>query len=176
MSLLHGFDLALTGTNLLFCLIGVTVGQVVGVLPGLGPVAGTAMLIPLTYGLGPTTAVIMLAGIFYGAMYGGTITSVLINVPGEGAPVITCMDGYQRAKQGRGGNALGVAAIGSFVGGVVAVLSLTFLGPTLARYALKFGPPEFFSLMVFGLLLLVGLIGKSVIKGLISASEASVSI
>ena len=169
MSLLHGFDVALTGTNLLFCLIGVTVGQIVGVLPGLGPVAGTAMLIPLTYGLGPTTAVIMLAGIFYGAMYGGTITSVLINVPGEGASVITCMDGYQMAKQGRGGNALGVAAIGSFIGGVIAVLSLTFLGPTLARYALKFGPPEFFSLMVFGLLLLVGLIGKSVIKGLIAA-------
>ena len=167
--LLHGFELAITPTNLLFCLIGVTVGQVVGVLPGLGPVAGTAMLIPLTYGLSPTTAVIMLAGIFYGAMYGGTITSVLINVPGEGASVITCIDGYQMAKQGRGGNALGVAAIGSFVGGIIAVLFLTFLGPSLAKYALKFGPPEFFSLMVFGLLLLVGLIGKSVIKGLISA-------
>ena len=167
--LLHGFELALTPTNLLFCLIGVTVGQIVGVLPGLGPVAGTAMLIPLTYALSPTTAVIMLAGIFYGAMYGGTITSVLINVPGEGASVITCIDGYQMAKQGRGGHALGVAAIGSFVGGCVAVLFLTFLGPTLAKYALKFGPPEFFSLMVFGLLLLVGLIGKSVIKGLIAA-------
>ena len=111
MSLMHGFDLALTANNLLFCLIGVTVGQFVGVLPGLGPVAGTAMLIPLTYALSPTTAVIMLAGIFYGAMYGGTITSVLINVPGEGASVITCMDGYQMAKQGRGGNALGVATI-----------------------------------------------------------------
>lgn len=167
--LLHGFELAFTPTNLLFCLIGVTVGQIVGVLPGLGPVAGTAMLIPLTYGLTPTAAVIMLSGIFYGAMYGGTITSVLINVPGEGASVITCIDGYQMARQGRGGNALGVAAIGSFIGGVIAVLFLTFLGPSLARYALKFGPPEFFSLMVFGLLLLVGLIGKSVIKGLISA-------
>ena len=167
--LLHGFELAFTPTNLLFCLIGVTVGQIVGVLPGLGPVAGTAMLIPLTYGLTPTAAVIMLSGIFYGAMYGGTITSVLINVPGEGASVITCIDVYQMARQGRGGNALGVAAIGSFIGGVIAVLFLTFLGPSLARYALKFGPPEFFSLMVFGLLLLVGLIGKSVIKGLISA-------
>lgn len=169
MLLLHGFEMALTPTNLLFCLIGVFVGQIVGVLPGLGPVAGTAMLIPLTYSLGPTTAVIMLAGIFYGAMYGGTITSVLINVPGEGASVITCIDGYQMAKQGRGGHALGVAAIGSFVGGCIAVLFLTFLGPILAKYALNFGPPEFFSLMIFGLLLLVGLIGKSVIKGLIAA-------
>ncbi len=169
MSLLHGFELALTPTNMLFCLIGVFVGQIVGVLPGLGPVAGTAMLIPLTYALSPTTAVIMLAGIFYGAMYGGTITSVLINVPGEGASVITCIDGYKMAKQGRGGHALGVAAIGSFIGGCIAVVFLTFLGPTLAKYALKFGPPEFFSLMVFGLLLLVGLIGKSVIKGLIAA-------
>lgn len=167
--LLNGFSEALTPINLLFCLIGVAVGQFVGVLPGLGPVAGTAMLIPLTYSLGPIPAIIMLSGIFYGAMYGGTITSVLINVPGEGASVITCIDGYQMARQGRAGSALGVAAIGSFIGGIVAVLSLTFLGPTLAAYALKFGPPEFFSLMIFGLLLLVGLIGKSVIKGLIAA-------
>jgi putative tricarboxylic transport membrane protein len=170
LSLLHGFSLAVTPVNLLFCLIGVTIGQVVGVLPGLGPVAGTAMLIPLTYALSPATAIIMLSGIFYGAMYGGTITSVLINVPGEGASVITCIDGYQMAKQGRAGHALGVAAVGSFIGGCVAVLFLTFLGPSLAKYALKFGPPEFFSLMVFGLLLLVGLIGKSIIKGLIAAS------
>ncbi|WP_263771241.1 tripartite tricarboxylate transporter permease [Propionivibrio soli] len=169
ISLLHGFQAALTPTNLLFCFIGVLVGQIVGVLPGLGPVAGTAMLIPLTYALSPTTAVIMLAGIFYGAMYGGTITSVLINVPGEGASVITCIDGYKMAKQGRGGHALGVAAIGSFIGGCIAVFFLTFLGPVLAKYALKFGPPEFFSIMIFGLLLLVGLIGKSVIKGLIAA-------
>lgn len=167
--LLNGFGDALTPTNLLFCLIGVAVGQFVGVLPGLGPVAGTAMLIPLTYSLGPIPAIIMLSGIFYGAMYGGTITSVLINVPGEGASVITCIDGYQMARQGRGGSALGVAAIGSFIGGLIAVLSLTFLGPSLAEYALRFGPPEFFSIMVFGLLLLVGLIGKSVIKGLIAA-------
>lgn len=167
--LLNGFGDALTPTNLLFCLIGVAVGQFVGVLPGLGPVAGTAMLIPLTYNLGPIPAIIMLSGIFYGAMYGGTITSVLINVPGEGASVITCIDGYQMARQGRGGSALGVAAIGSFIGGIIAVLSLTFLGPSLAEYALQFGPPEFFSIMVFGLLLLVGLIGKSVIKGLIAA-------
>lgn len=167
--LLHGFALALTPTNLLFCFIGVFAGQIVGVLPGLGPVAGTAMLIPLTYSLGPIPAVIMLAGIFYGAMYGGTITSVLINVPGEGASVITCIDGYQMARQGRAGHALGVAAVGSFIGGIIAILFLTFLGPALARYAIQFGPPEFFSIMVFGLLLLVGLIGQSIIKGLIAA-------
>ncbi|HWR38530.1 MAG TPA: tripartite tricarboxylate transporter permease [Patescibacteria group bacterium] len=167
--LMQGFAAALTPMNFLFCLLGVTVGQFVGVLPGLGPVAGTAMLIPLTYGLDPIPSIILLSGIFYGAMYGGTITSVLINVPGEGASVITCIDGYQMAKQGRAGHALGVAAIGSFVGGIVAVLSLTFLGPSLAKYAMQFGPPEFFSLMLFGLLLLVGLIGKSIIKGMIAA-------
>jgi putative tricarboxylic transport membrane protein len=167
--LMHGFETALTLSNLLFCFMGVAVGMFVGVLPGLGPVAGTAMLIPLTFGMEAIPAVIMLSGIFYGAMYGGTITSVLINTPGESASVITCFDGYQMAKQGRAGVALGVAAIGSFIGGVVAILSLTFLGPTLAKFALKFGPPEFFSIMLFGLLLLVGLMGKSVVKGLIAA-------
>lgn len=169
ISLMHGFESAVTLSNLLFCIIGVTVGMFVGVLPGLGPVAGTALLIPLTFSMDPIPAVIMLSGIFYGAMYGGTITSVLINTPGESASVITCIDGYQMAKQGRGGVALGVAAIGSFVGGLVAVLCLTFLGPSLAAFALSFGPPEFLCLMLFGLLLLVGLMGKSVVKGLIAA-------
>jgi putative tricarboxylic transport membrane protein len=166
--LLHGFQTALTLQNLFFCLVGVTVGMFIGVLPGLGPVAGTAILIPITFGLAPTPAIIMLAGIFYAAMYGGTITSVLINTPGESASVITCLDGYQMARQGRAGAALGVAAIGSFIGGVVAVVCLTFLGPQIARAALSFGPPEFFSVMMFGLLLIVGLIGKSVVKGLIA--------
>ncbi|MEW6549488.1 MAG: tripartite tricarboxylate transporter permease, partial [Spirochaetota bacterium] len=153
--LMQGFATALTWNNLLFCLIGVGVGMFIGVLPGLGPVAGTAILIPLTFGLEPTPAIIMLAGIFYAAMYGGTITSVLINTPGESASVITCIDGYQMARQGRAGAALGVAAIGSVIGGIVAILSLTFIGPTLARFAIKFGPPEFFSVMMFGLLLIV---------------------
>lgn len=166
--LMQGFATALTWNNLLFCLIGVGVGMFIGVLPGLGPVAGTAILIPLTFGLEPTPAIIMLAGIFYAAMYGGTITSVLINTPGESASVITCIDGYQMARQGRAGAALGVAAIGSFIGGIVAILSLTFIGPTLARFAIKFGPPEFFSVMMFGLLLIVGLMGKSIVKGLIA--------
>lgn len=168
MALIHGFEDVLTVSRLIACVIGVSVGMFVGVLPGLGPVAGTAMLIPITFGMEPVTAIIMLAGIFYGAMYGGTITSVLINTPGEAASVITCLDGHQMAKQGRAGVALGVAAIGSFIGGVVAILCLTFLGPPLAKVALKFGPPEFFALMLFGLLLIVGLIGKSVLKGLIA--------
>ncbi|MEC1523862.1 tripartite tricarboxylate transporter permease [Neobacillus niacini] len=169
MSLLQGFETALTLQNLLYCLIGVSVGMFVGVLPGLGPVAGTAILIPMTYGMEPVSAIIMLSGIFYGGMYGGTITSVLINTPGETASVITCIDGHQMAKKGRAGVALGVAAIGSFIGGVVAIIALALVGPKLAKYALQFGPPEYFSLMFFGLLLLVALMGKSLIKGLIAA-------
>ena len=168
-ALIDGFGVALSLSNLVYCLTGVTIGMLVGVLPGIGPVAGTAILIPLTFGMEPVAAIIMLSGIFYGAMYGGTITSVLINVPGESASVVTCIDGYEMAKQGRGGAALGVAAIGSFIGGIVAVLCLTFLGPPLASFALRFGPPEFFSLMLFGLLLIVGLMGKSVLRGLIAA-------
>jgi putative tricarboxylic transport membrane protein len=167
--LLSGFEHALTLGNLLYCLIGVSIGMFVGVLPGLGPVAGTALLIPLTYGMEPTSAIIMLSGIFYGSMYGGTITSVLINTPGESASVITCIDGYQMAKQGRAGTALGVAAIGSFIGGITAILGLTFLGPPLAEFALRFGPPEYFSLLLLGLLMLVGLMGKSIVRGLLAA-------
>ena len=167
--LLGGFITALEGYNLLNCIIGVTIGMFVGILPGIGPVAGTAILIPITFGMDPIAAIIMLSGIFYGAMYGGTITSVLINVPGESASVITCIDGYQMAKQGRAGVALGVSALGSFVGGIVAILLLTFLGPSIARVALNFGPPEFFALMLFGLLLIVGLMGKSILKGLMAA-------
>lgn len=169
VSLFHGFESALTGWNLIYCFIGVTVGMMVGVLPGLGPVAGTAILIPLTFGMSPVSAIIMLSGIYYGAMYGGTITSVLINTPGESASVITCIDGHQLAKQGRAGTALGVAAIGSFIAGIVALIGLTFLAPILAEFALKFGPPEFFSLMLLGLMMLVGLMGTSVIRGLIAA-------
>lgn len=170
IALLHGFETALTGWNILYCLIGVTVGMLIGILPGLGPVAGTALLIPLTYGMEPVSAIIMLAGIYYGSMYGGTITSVLINVPGEAASLITCIDGHQMAKQGRAGAALGIAAIGSFIGGVAAILALTFIGPTLARFALKFGPPEFFAIMMLGLLMLIALVGKSLVRGLIAAA------
>ncbi|MED3661847.1 tripartite tricarboxylate transporter permease [Ureibacillus terrenus] len=143
-SLLEGFLVALTWQNLLYCFIGVMLGMIIGILPGLGPVSGTALLIPITFGMEPVSAIIMLSGIFYGSMYGGTITSVLVNVPGEAASVITCIDGYEMTKQGRARTALGVAAIGSFIGGIVAVMVLTFVGPFLSSVALKFGPPEFF--------------------------------
>lgn len=166
--LLQGFETALTWWNLLYCLIGVVVGQLVGVLPGLGPTTATALLIPLTFGMSPVSAIIMLSGIYYGAMYGGTITSVLINTPGEAASVITCLDGYPMAKQGRGGTALGVAGFGSFIGGTISIIGLAFIGPALANFALRFGPPEFFSLMVLGLIMVVGLMGKSMTRGLIA--------
>ncbi len=168
MGLLSGFAVALSWSNLLYCLIGVTVGMLVGVLPGIGPTTATALLIPLTYGMQPVSAIIMLAGIYYGGMYGGTITSVLINTPGEAASVITCLDGYPMAKQGRAGAALGVAAIGSFIGGIVSIIGLALIGPPLADFALKFGPTEMFSLMLFGLVMVVGLMGKSIIRGLIA--------
>ena len=167
--LMHGFENALSWWHLLYCLIGVTVGMFVGVMPGLGPVAGTAILIPLTFGMDAVSAIIMLSGIYYGAMYGGTITSVLLNTPGEAASVITCLDGYEMAKQGKAGKALGVAAIGSFVGGTIAIVGLTFIAPALADFALRFGPPEFFALMMMGLMMLVGLMGKSLTRGLIAA-------
>lgn len=168
MGLLSGFTVALTWQNLLYCFIGVLVGQLVGVLPGIGPTTATALLIPLTYGMEPVSAIIMLAGIYYGGMYGGTITSVLINTPGEAASVITCLDGHAMAKQGRAGAALGVAAIGSFVGGIASVIGLALIGPPLAEFALRFGPTEMFSLMLFGLTMVVGLMGNSIIRGLIA--------
>ena len=138
--LIDGFGSALSGWNLLYCLIGVSIGMFVGVLPGLGPVAGTAILIPLTFGMEPISAIIMLSGIFYGSMYGGTITSVLINTPGESASVITCIDGHQLAKQGRAGTALGVAAIGSFIGGVVDLFPAPDLGNVNGLLFCHFGP------------------------------------
>ena len=166
--LLNGFAVALTWQNLLYCLIGVTVGQLVGVLPGIGPTTATALLIPLTYGMSPVSAIIMLSGIYYGGMYGGTITSVLINTPGEAASVITCLDGHEMAKQGRAGVAPGIAAIGSFIGGVASIVGLVLIGPPLAEFALRFGPTEMFSLMLFGLTMVVGLMGASIVRGLVA--------
>src|SRR5262245_25988181 len=159
--LASGFAAALGPAYLAYALAGCVLGTLIGVLPGLGPSAGTAILIPLTFKLDPTGAIIMLAAIYYGAMYGGTITSVLINVPGEAASVVTCLDGHQMAKQGRGGTALGIAAIGSFIGGLVATAALALIAPPLAKFALKFGPPEFFALMLLGLCLVSGLAGRS---------------
>src|SRR5262245_35189930 len=162
-----GFAAALTPANLLFALTGCVLGTLIGVLPGLGPAAGTAILIPLTFSLDATGAIIMLSAIYYGAMYGGTITSVLINVPGEAASVVTCIDGHAMARQGRAGSALGIAAIGSFVGGVLATVALVVVAMPLATLALKFGPAEFFALMVAGLCLVVGLAGKNILAALL---------
>jgi putative tricarboxylic transport membrane protein len=162
-----GFLSAMSPAYLAYALVGCALGTLIGVLPGLGPSAGTAILIPLTFKLDPTGAIIMLAAIYYGAMYGGTITSVLINVPGEAASVVTCIDGHQMAKQGRGGTALGIAAIGSFIGGIVATVALVLVAPPLARFALSFGPPEFFALMLFGLCLVSGLAGGSMLAALL---------
>src|ERR1700752_3446271 len=167
--LMTGLTAALSLQNLTFALIGCILGTLIGVLPGLGPAAGTAILIPLTFHLDATGAIIMLAAIYYGAMYGGTITSVLINVPGEAASVVTCIDGYQMARQGRAGAALGIAAIGSFVGGTFATVALVVVAPPLAQVALKFGPPEFFALMLVGLCLITGLGGRSLFAGLTMA-------
>lgn len=167
--LLNGFMTVLQPTYLVFAVIGCVLGTMVGVLPGLGPSAATAILLPITMAMNPTAAIIMLAAIYYGAMYGGTITSVLLNVPGEAASVVTCIEGYEMAKKGRAGSALAIAAIGSFIGGSVATLGLVMVAMPLTRFALSFGPPEFFALMVMGLSMVIGLAGRSLPRALISA-------
>jgi len=166
--LMSGFSVALSGTNLFFAFLGCLLGTAVGVLPGLGPSATISLLLPIVYAMNsPATSIILLAGIFYGAMYGGSTTSILLRLPGEAASVVTCLDGYQMAQKGRAGAALGVAAIGSFIAGTVGVIGLTFVAPPLAEFALKFGAPEYFALTLVGLLLAVFLTGGSRIKGLI---------
>jgi len=166
--LMQGFALALQPANLLWCLVGVALGTVVGILPGLGPPATIAMLLPLTFLMNPASAMIMLAGIYYGAKYGGSTTSILLNVPGESASVVTCLDGYQMAKKGRAGAALGIAAIASFIAGTVGVLGLMLIAPPLARLALAFSAPEYFGLMALGLAMVVLLAGRSLVKALLS--------
>jgi putative tricarboxylic transport membrane protein len=166
--LANGFQIAFSLTNITFALIGAILGTMVGILPGLGPSATISLLLPLSFKIGsPVTSIIMMAGIFYGAMYGGSTTSILVNIPGEAASVVTCIDGYQMALKGRAGPALGMAAIGSFVAGTIGVLGLTFVAPPLAEFALKFGPPEYFSLTLLGLVMATLLGGDSIIKGLI---------
>src|SRR5213596_1303676 len=137
-----GFGVAVTPINLLYAFIGCLLGTLIGVLPGIGPVATIAMLLPATYALPPVSALIMLAGIYYGAQYGGSTTAILVNLPGESSSVVTCLDGYQMARQGRAGAALGVAALGSFIAGTIGVVGLMLLAPPLASFALKFGAPE----------------------------------
>lgn len=165
-SLALGFSVALDPTNILYCFIGVLLGTLVGVLPGIGPTATIAMLLPITFTLGPATALIMLAGIYYGAQYGGSTTAILINLPGESSSAVTAIDGYQMARQGRAGQALATAAIGSFFAGSVATLILAFFAPPLARAALNFGAPEYFSLIVLGLLVSIALAHGSILKAL----------
>ncbi len=165
-----GFQTAMQPVNLFFCFVGVVLGQIVGILPGLGPAAAIALLLPASFTLDTSTAIIMLAGIYYGAQYGGTITSVLLNVPGESSSVVTCLDGYQMARQGRAGPALGIAAFGSFIAGTLSNAVLMFVGPALAEVALEFGPPEYFSLMVLGMTTLVIFVSGSILKGLSMAA------
>lgn len=166
----QGFSVALDPTNILYVFLGVLVGMVIGVLPGLGPTATIALLLPLTYAIPPETAVILLAGIYYGSMYGGTITSVLLRLPGEAASVVTTFDGYQMAKQGRAGPALGTAAVGSFIGGILSVIGLVLLAPPLAALAVSFGPPEYVALTVLGILLVTYLGTGSAVKSLSMAA------
>src|SRR6201994_3202996 len=166
INLAHGFSVALSPMNLLFCLIGALVGTLIGVLPGVGPVATIAMLLPITFGLPPVGALIMLAGIYYGAQYGGSTTSILVNIPGEATSVVTCLDGHQMARQGRAGAALSIAAIGSFIAGCVSTVLVAALGVPLTSIALLFGPAEYFSLMVLGLIFAVVLAKGSVLKAI----------
>ena len=162
--------MALTWKNLAFAFAGVLLGTLVGVLPGIGPAAGISLLLPSTFHADPISSMIMLCGLYYGTMYGGSTTSILVNIPGEAASIVTCFDGYQMARQGRAGPALGIAAFGSFIAGTISVVGLMFLAPTLASFALKFGSPEYFSLMVMSMTLVTYLSQRSVIKGIMMAS------
>ncbi|MEN6440075.1 MAG: tripartite tricarboxylate transporter permease [Syntrophobacter sp.] len=166
-NLLHGFSVALSLNNLWACFLGVLIGTIIGVLPGIGPVGAMALLLPFSFGMDAGSSLILLAGIYYGAMYGGSTTSILINVPGEAASMVTCLDGYQMAKKGRAGAALAVAALGSWVAGTVGVLLLMFFAPPLARAALSFGPPEYLAISIIGMLLLSNLSGDSFSKSLL---------
>src|SRR5512136_2648530 len=166
--LLQGFGTAFSLQNLLYAFIGCMIGTLIGVLPGIGPSSGIAILLPLTAVLAPTPAIIMMAAIYYGAMYGGSTTAILVNIPGEASSVPTAIDGYEMAKQGRAGPALGIAAISSFVAGTLSLVGLTFFAPVLANFALAFGPAEYFALMFMGLSLVISLSGRALLKGLIA--------
>ncbi|MDP4908719.1 MAG: tripartite tricarboxylate transporter permease [Burkholderiaceae bacterium] len=165
-----GFSVAFQWQNLFFCFVGVLIGTLIGVLPGLGPVGAMAILLPITYGISPVTAIVMLAGIYYGAQYGGSTTSILVGIPGESSSVVTALDGHQMALQGRAGPALGIAAFSSFIAGTVAIVGLMLMSVPLVKFALKFGPAEYFSLMVLGLIILTYLAQKSMVKALLMAS------
>jgi len=165
--IVFGFQASLQPINLLYCFIGVFIGTLIGVLPGIGPVGTMAILFPITFKSPPLASIVMLAGIYYGAMYGGSTTSILVNIPGEAASVMTCLDGHQMALQGRAGPALGIAAFGSFIAGTIGIIGLMVLAHPLASLALKFGPPEYFSLMILGLLILIYVAQKSLVNAII---------
>src|SRR3989440_5033912 len=162
-----GFAVILTPGNLYLCFLGSLIGPLVGVLPGVGPLAALALLLPVTFTLSPVGGMVMLASIFYGAMYGGSTTSVLLNIPGEAASVVTCIDGHQMARQGRAGAALGISAIGSFIAGTLGVVVMTFFAPAIAAVAIRFGPPENFGLMVLGVVCTLFMISGSAGKGVL---------
>lgn len=168
-NLMTGFSVALQPHNIFFCFIGVLIGTLIGVLPGIGPVGAMSILLPITFGISPVTAIIMLSGIYYGAQYGGSTTSILVGIPGEAASVVTMLDGHQMALQGRAGPALGIAAFGSFIAGTIGIIGLMLLAPPLASIALRFGPPEYFTLMIMGLVILTYLAQKSMAKSLMMA-------
>src|SRR5207249_4900774 len=166
--LIYGFGVALQPENLGLALAGAVIGTIVGVLPGIGPVGGIAILLPLAFKLSPAAALILLTALYYGTMYGGSTTSILMNVPGEASSVATTFDGYQMAQQGRAGPALAIAAVGSFIAGTLSIIALTLFSPPLAGLGLRFGPPEYFALMAFGLSAVSSLAGESLIKALLS--------
>ncbi|OGL22974.1 MAG: transporter [Candidatus Rokubacteria bacterium RIFCSPLOWO2_12_FULL_69_21] len=165
-----GFSVALTPAVLLYAFVGCVIGTLVGMLPGVGPLAGISLLLPATFGLDATTAIVLLAGIYYGAMYGGSTTSILMRIPGEAASVMTCIDGYEMTKKGRAGPALAIAAVGSYIAGTLSIVGLMFLAPPLASFALRFGPPEYFALLVLGLLVLAYMSSGSMPKALAMAA------
>ncbi|OHE25305.1 MAG: transporter [Syntrophus sp. RIFOXYC2_FULL_54_9] len=169
-NILMGFSITFEPFNIMVCFIGVLVGTLVGVLPGLGPAAAISLLLPTTFRLDVTSSIIMLAGIYYGAMYGGSTTSILVNIPGESSSVVTCLDGYQMARKGRAGPALGISAFSSFIAGTLSVVALMLMAPPLGEMALKFGPPEYFSLMFMGLTLIAFLSSGSMSKAMLMAS------
>jgi putative tricarboxylic transport membrane protein len=168
--ILLGFSVVFEPLNLFYCFTGVLIGTLVGVLPGLGPVAAMSLLLPATFHTTPVASIIMLAGIYYGAMYGGSTTSILVNIPGEAASVMTCLDGYQMARRGRAGPALGISAFGSFIAGTIGIIGMMLISPPLVNFALKFGPPEYFSLMVLGLMVLTFLTSASMVRALMMAT------
>jgi putative tricarboxylic transport membrane protein len=165
-----GFSVALAPGVLLYAFVGCVVGTLVGVLPGIGPLAGISLLLPASFGLDATSAIVLLAGIYYGAMYGGSTTSILMRIPGEAASVMTCIDGYEMTRKGRAGPALAIAAIGSYVAGTISIVGLMLLAPPLASFALRFGPPEYFALLTLGLLVLAYMSGGSMLKSLAMAA------